>query len=401
MTRPGPAEVRPAELSTADAATAPLWRAVQALRLVTLLYAVGQQFASVRYYQHQQLSWVLIAVMAVWSGASAFMLSQWHFPDVARLRSWVVIGDHVVVTALIASTRLVADYGWYHGHQTLPTTLWVANAVVSAAILRGPLAGVLSGVLIASVIVTVREQWGQDVWADATAPVLVSIGLALGLAADTARRAQGQLERAVRLTAAAEERERLAREVHDGVLQVLSYIKRRGNEIGGPTEELAQRAAEQEVALRVLISEQGGHGDTGGADVDLRPLLTVHATPSVFVSTPGEPVPVGRWAAGEIAAVVANALSNVALHAGAEAKAYVLLEDTGDELIISVRDDGVGIAPGRLAEAEAEGRMGVSRSIIGRIETLGGTAVLLTEEAGGVGFGTEWEFRVPHTGGAG
>ncbi|MGW4771417.1 MacS family sensor histidine kinase [Nocardia sp. NPDC004278] len=400
MTRPDQTEVRPAELSAADAATAPLWRAVQALRLVTLLYAVGQQIASVQYYQHQQLSWVLIAVMAVWSGTSAFMLSQWHFPDVARLRWWVVIGDHVVVVALIASTRLVADYGWYHGHQTLPTTLWVANAVVSAAILRGPLTGVLSGVLIAAVIMTVRQQWGQDVWADATAPVLVSIGLALGLAADTARRAQGQLERAVRLTAAAEERERLAREVHDGVLQVLSYITRRGNEIGGSTEELAQRAAEQEVALRVLISEQGKHGDSGGADVDLRPLLTAYATPSVFVSTPGGPVRVGRWTAGEIAAAVANALSNVALHAGPEAKAYVLLEDTGDELIISVRDDGVGIAPGRLAEAEAEGRMGVSRSIIGRIETLGGTAVLLTEAAGGVGFGTEWEFRVPRTGGA-
>jgi signal transduction histidine kinase len=390
MTRPPEAE-----LSAADAATAPLWRAAQALRLVTLLYAVGQQIASVSYYQNQRLSWVLVALMAVWSGASALMLSAWHFPDVARLRRWVVIGDHVVVIALIASTRLVADYGWYHGHQTLPTTLWAANAVISAAILRGPIGGVLSGGLIAAVIVTVREQWGQDVWADATAPVLVSIGLALGLAANTARRAQGQLERATRLTAAAEERERLSREVHDGVLQVLSYIKRRGGEIGGPTEELARRAGEQEVALRVLLSEQGGRPDAGGADVDLRPLLTVHATPKVFVSTPGQPVLVGRWTAQEITAAVATALSNVVLHAGPDAKAYVLLEDTGDKLIISVRDDGVGIPAGRLAEAEAEGRMGVSRSIVGRIAALGGAADLLTEADGGVGFGTEWEFRVP------
>ncbi|MFQ6393402.1 MacS family sensor histidine kinase [Nocardia sp. KC 131] len=383
------------DLTPADAATAPLWRAAQALRLVTLLYAVGQQFASVSDYQNQRLSWVLIALMAVWSGASALMLSAWHFPDVARLRRWVVVGDHIVVIALIASTRLVADYGWYHGHQTLPTTLWAANAVISAAILCGPIWGVLSGTLIAAVIVTVRDQWGQDVWADATAPVLVSIGLALGLAADTARRAHGQLERAARLTAAAEERERLSREVHDGVLQVLSYIKRRGSEIGGPTTELAQRAGEQEVALRVLISEQGGPQDAGGVDVDLRPLLTVHATPEVFVSTPGQPVQVGRRTAQEIAAAVATALSNVTLHAGADAKAYVLLEDTGDELIISVRDDGVGIPAGRLAEAEAEGRMGVSQSIVGRIAALGGAADLLTEADGGVGFGTEWEFRVP------
>ncbi|MFE9579333.1 MacS family sensor histidine kinase [Nocardia sp. NPDC006044] len=388
---------RGAEPDSADVATTPLWRAAQALRLVTLLYAVLQQFASAPYYQNQRLSWVLIALMAVWSGASAIMLSQWRFPDVRRVRVWVVLGDHVVVIALMAATRLVADYDWYHGHQTLPTTLWAANAVIGAGVLRGPVAGVLSGVLIASVALTVRDQWGQDVWTDATVPVLVSVGLALGLAANTARRAQDQLERAVRLTAATEERERLSREVHDGVLQVLSYIKRRGTEIGGPTEELAQRAGEQEVALRVLITETADRGDSGGAEVDLRPLLTVHATPSVFVSTPGNPIPIGRWAGTEIAAAVATALSNVELHAGTDAKAYVLLEDTGEELVISVRDDGVGIPPGRLAEAEAEGRLGVSRSIIGRIEALGGTAAVLAEADGGVGFGTEWEFRVPRT----
>ncbi|WP_405160011.1 DUF5931 domain-containing protein [Nocardia sp. NBC_01499] len=389
--------MRGAEPRSADVATTPLWRAAQALRLVTLLYAVLQQVASAPNYQNQRLSWVLIALMAVWSGASAIMLSQWRFPDVRRVRVWVVFGDHVVVIGLMAATRLVADYDWYHGHQTLPTTLWATNAVIGAAILRGPFAGVLSGALIAAVALTVRDQWGQDVWTDATVPVLVSVGLALGLAANTARRAQDQLERAVRLTAATEERERLSREVHDGVLQVLSYIKRRGIEIGGPTEELAQRAAEQEVALRVLITETADRGDSGGAEVDLRPLLTVHATPSVFVSTPGNPVSIGRWAGAEIAAAVANALSNVALHAGPDAKAYVLLEDTGDELVISVRDDGVGIPPGRLAEAEAEGRLGVSRSMVGRIEALGGTAELLTENEGGVGFGTEWEFRVPRT----
>lgn len=389
--------IHTADLGPDDAAIAPLWRAAQAFRLVTLLYALGQQIASAPYYQNQRLSWVLFAVMVVWSGISALMLSQWHFPDVARrLRVWVVLGDQLVVIALIASTRLVSSDGWYRGHETLPTTLWIANAVLSAAVLWGPIAGVLSGLLMSAVVLTVKDQWGQDVWDDATAPVLVSVGLALGLAANTARRAHGQVEHAMRMTAAAEEREKLSREVHDGVLQVLSYIKRRGTEIGGPAEELAQRAGEQEVALRVLISEQGGmHRDTGGAEVDLRPLLTAQARLRVSVSTPGDPVPVGRWVARELEAAVANALSNVELHAGPDAKAYVLLEDTGAELIISVRDDGVGIAPGRLAEAEAEGRLGVSRSIIGRVAALGGTAALLTEADGGVGFGTEWEFRVP------
>ncbi|MEU4809492.1 DUF5931 domain-containing protein [Nocardia fluminea] len=382
-----------AELSSADAATAPLWRAAQAFRLVTLLYAIGQQIASVSYYEHPRLSWMLIAVMAIWSGSSALLLSQWYFPEATgKIRGWVVFGDQVVTIALIASTRLVADYDWYHGHQTLPTTLWIANSVISMAILRGPVAGVIAGLGMSAVVVTVREQWGQDVWGDATAPVLVSVGLALGLAANTARRAQGQLERALRITAAAQERERLAREVHDGVLQVLAFIKRRGDEIGGPAEELAQRAGEQEVALRVLLSEQAELPDPDSGEVDLRPLLTAHATPKVSVATPGDPVLVGRVVAQEIAAAVNTALSNVSLHAGADAKAYVLLEDTGEGLVVSVRDDGVGIAVGRLKAAEAEGRMGVSRSIVGRIEALGGTAELLTE---GEDLGTEWEFRIP------
>lgn len=368
---------------------------MQAFRLVTLLYAIGQQFASVPHYHNQRLSWMFIALMVVWSGVSAPALAQWHTTDVARTRRRVVLGDHIVVIGLIAATRLVADYDWYHGHQPLPTTMWATNAVISAAILRGPVAGVGSGSLIAVVIITVREQWGEDVWSDATAPVLVSVGLALGLAANTARRAQEQLQRAVRMTAAAEERERLAREVHDGVLQVLSYIKRRGSEIGGPTSELAWRAGEQEVALRMLLSEQGASADTGGGEVDLRSLLTGYATPRVSVSTPGEPVRIERRTAGEIAAAVATALHNVELHAGPDVRAYVLVEDTGTELIVSVRDDGVGIPAGRPAEAEAEGRMGVSRSIIGRIAALGGTAELLTE--GRVGEGTEWEFRVPRT----
>ncbi|MFC9662871.1 MacS family sensor histidine kinase [Nocardia sp. NPDC127606] len=382
-----------AELSSADAATAPLWRAAQAFRLVTLLYAIGQQIASVSYYEHPRLSWMLIAVMAIWSGSSALLLSQWYFPEATRkIRGWVVFGDQVVTIALIASTRLVADYDWYHGHQTLPTTLWIANSVISMAILRGPVAGVVAGLAMSAVVVTVRDQWGQDVWGDATAPVLVSVGLALGLAANTARRAQGQLERALRITAAAQERERLAREVHDGVLQVLAFIKRRGDEIGGPAQELARRAGEQEVALRVLLSEQAELPDSGSGEVDLRPLLTAHATPKVSVATPGDPVLVGRVVAQEIAAAVNTALSNVSLHAGPDAKAYVLLEDTGDGLVVSVRDDGVGIATGRLEAAEAEGRMGVSRSIIGRIESLGGSAELLTE---GEDLGTEWEFRIP------
>ncbi|NMN95683.1 MacS family sensor histidine kinase [Antrihabitans stalactiti] len=367
---------------------APLWRASQAFRLVTLAYAVTYQVSSVPNYSNAKLSWAIVGVMAIWSGVSAVALTHATVP-----RWWVVLADQFVIAAIMIATRAVSEHDWYTANQTIATTLWAANAVLSAAILCGPWIGVLSGLGIALVSLSVKEAINSEVWRDATIPMLVSAGLAIGLASSTATRAHAQLERAVRLAAATEERERLAREVHDGVLQVLAYVQRRGTEIGGPAAELAQKAGEQEVALRVLISEQGAgaSSDAGGGAVDLRPLLRTQARTSVSISAPGDPVLVSRHIGTELAAAVATALSNVELHAGPRAKAFVLVEDVGDDVIVSVRDDGSGIAPGRLDEAEAEGRLGVSRSIRGRIEGLGGTADLFTEPGGG----TEWEFRVP------
>ncbi|RIS90678.1 ATP-binding protein, partial [Mycobacteroides abscessus] len=162
-------------------------------------------------------------------------------------------------------------------------------------------------------------------------------------------------------------------------------------EIGGPTAELAAIAGEQEIALRELIS---GATQTTLADdelVDLRPLLRTQASTTVSVSAPGAPVLIGQHMASELAAVVRSALSNVALHAGPQAHAYVLIEDLADSVVVTVRDDGSGIADGRLDQAEREGRMGVSRSILGRVADLGGAVLLETAP----GAGTEWEITVP------
>ncbi|WP_415847391.1 ATP-binding protein [Tsukamurella strandjordii] len=72
-------------------------------------------------------------------------------------------------------------------------------------------------------------------------------------------------------------------------------------------------------------------------------------------------------------------------------KAYLLVEDVGEAVLVTVRDDGAGIAPGRLDEARAEGRLGVSESIVGRMRELGGRAELTTD----IGEGVEWELWIP------
>jgi signal transduction histidine kinase len=69
----------------------------------------------------------------------------------------------------------------------------------------------------------------------------------------------------------------------------------------------------------------------------------------------------------------------------------VLLEDLGDRVVVSVRDEGPGVTEERLAQAEREGRLGVSQSIRGRMVDLGGSAELVSRP----GQGSEWELSVP------
>ncbi len=365
----------------------PIWRAAQIFRLATVVYAVGVQISSDGHYERRALSWALIAVLLIWSGVAGTMLAfGW------RSRVKIVIAEQVITMALMWSTRLVAPPDFFHTHQTLPTTIWVANAVASAALLWGPWLGMASGVVMGFGSMAVRGDL-LDIGQVPTVPVLLTVGLAVGTVSTAVRRAREQIERAIRMRAATAERERLAREVHDGVLQVLALVRRRGNEIGGEAAELARLAGEQERELRALVSRQAAVAgpDPGGGQVDLQQRLRAVVPTDVEVSAPGDAVPVTRHVAEELAAVVCTALDNVERHAGSGAKAFILVEDLGDQVVVTVRDDGVGIPEGRLAEARRQGRMGVSSSIRGRVEDLGGSATLHTAP----GEGTEWELQIP------
>src|SRR5690606_41926592 len=119
--------------------------------------------------------------------------------------------------------------------------------------------------------------------------------------------------------AATRERERLARRIHDSVLQVLAMVQRRGGELGGEAAELGRLAGAQEAALRSLsgsrprVPEAGassGAAAAGGAEVDLRSALTGHASPSVTVSTPATEVQLAAHADRQEEAVGAAAHGN-------------------------------------------------------------------------------------------
>lgn len=366
---------------------APLWRAAQVFRLLSWGYAVYFQASKNAELDRPVLGWVLFGVLTVWTLACGVAYLQ----GFGRRRGWV-LAEAAMVVALMASTLLVASEQWVLANQSWPTTLWATNAVVSAAILAGPVAGMGMGLAVMATAAALKGAIAVDLVRSPTILIELSVGLAIGMAANTARRAHAEVERAARLSAALAERERLSRHVHDGVMQVLAMVARRGREIGGETAQLAEAAGEQERALRRLLSAVDIEPDmAAAADGDLGLLLRRHATDRVSVSVPAAAVYLDPVVAAEVEAATINALTNVERHAGSGARAYVLLEDLGDEVVVSIRDDGPGIPAGRLEAAIGEGRVGVSKSIQGRLAALGGHAEL-TAPAGG---GTEWEFTVP------
>ncbi len=93
-------------------------------------------------------------------------------------------------------------------------------------------------------------------------------GPIVGLMVDSLLRSATRTAAAERAAAAAAERTRLARAVHDGVLQVLALVQRRGPDLGPDGVELGRLAGEQEHALRALIRQQDAVGPTPGV-VDL------------------------------------------------------------------------------------------------------------------------------------
>jgi len=161
----------------------------------------------------------------------------------------------------------------------------------------------------------------------------------------------------------------------------------------GAAAELGRLAGQQEAALRSLV---GGPATSSAGEADLRTLLLPIQSDQVTVSVPAQTVRLEKTAAGELTSAVRAALDNVRRHCGERARAWVLVEDEPGEVTVTVRDDGPGIPDGRLAEAAAAGRLGVTQSICGRLHDLGGSATISSVP----GEGTEVEFRLPRPAGS-
>ena len=246
--------------------------------------------------------------------------------------------------------------------------------------------------------IQIQRKDGNEMWASVSARAIRDAGDELvgfeGTVEDISERKQA--ERALREIREAERR-RIARELHDGVLQDLTYALQSLQVIGRiPPSE---RGGETERQIEALRRAVGGLRDaiyelrleSAQAQTLARTLVSIvelnrQMTPErefELVVEKGFPASISGPASLEVTRVVQEALANVRRHSGAS-RARVTLGTAGGEAWVEVEDDGRGFEPG---ETAGMGLVGMRE----RAHALGGTL----EVDGERGEGTRVLLRVP------
>lgn len=354
-----------------------MFRALAVLRVVVLVNAVGWNLYRFSSF-HSRLGGALaVAVMVVWTVVA---LRQYAVPG--RRTAVLLVADLAVTMGVLLATPALKGAEF---RSTVPG-YWILGALFAWSIRYRTVGGGFAGLLLAIADLAQRSALHRSDWGNGF--LLPVGGAAVGFVCASLQRLAAERDAAQRLAAVAEERARLARAVHDGVLQVLALVQRRGREVP-EIADLGELAGEQERALRALVLAEDTPAH--GGRLDLTSALTwLQRSPSVTVSTPAFPVLLPAHVVRELVAAAGACLDNVRTHVGEDAPAWLLLQAFPERVELSVRDEGAGIPPGRLEEAAATGRLGVAESIRGRLADIGGRAVLSTGP-----LGTEWELIVP------
>lgn len=373
-----------------------MWRSITAFRWLALAWLTGVAVAEPA-FEPRVATFALVIAIGVWT----LGLTRQRKPP----ERWILVGDLAVCFTINLATGLLAPPGRIET-VSMFGLVYSYVAVFSVGGAYGPGAGAAGGLAmsVSYLLSIVMNGVGLQ---DAVIVALLlgtvgppAAGLALGLISNLLHRlyrataeAIDEGQRAARL----EERESMARQIHDSVLQVLALIHKRGMELSESDSpgrqdiaELAGMARDQEVALRGLFLRSEPTAPAGEAS--LRSALEAAVAPvrdlEVVVSAVG-PVWLPRRLMSELVAAVSEAMANVAEHSGAT-RVTVFADEVGGEVQVTVRDNGSGFDFDE-GQLRSQGKFGVLNSMKGRVEALGGKMSIESSP----GRGTEVEFRVP------
>jgi len=242
------------------------------------------------------------------------------------------------------------------------------------------------------------EKAGGQAFTTRDEETLVRFASAAGLAIDNA-----ELDRQLRFLAVAEERVRIAHELHDGVAQVLAYVNTKAQAVGefldsGRVPEAQEQLRQLAKAAREVYADaregilglrSGGDGGSFG-DVLGTFLDSWHQQSGIAVegSVSREDLGLGPGAELQLMRILQEALANVRKHSGAD-RVLVALERRSDKVVALVEDSGAGFDPGRL------GRSGFPRFGLATMRERAESAGALLEIDSRPGKGTRVRVELP------
>ncbi len=372
-----------------DARTAELLAGINILRGLTLVWAFAVAVIDARsgVMSHLLVGFAMLAAMAVWTVATTTMARATPSP-LART-------PVIVIDVLGAATVVSMDWFLYDGtHPVSFGSAWPLGAVITAGVVRGAGIGAGAGVVVGSAGVlgaaSTDRLDGRLMALSGTIVLFAVAGAVSGWLAGRLRSAESEV-------AMARARDQVARTLHDGVLQTLAVIQRRGSD-----PELVTLARDQERELRSFLESGPVDGwprprvaamgaTKAGRDVapEIRRVAGVverrHGVrvDVVVIDACTAPAPTLDALAG----AAGEALNNAAKYAHAtRITASVDVDETGSGVVVAIVDDGVGFDP----EAPTTGT-GLERSVRGRIAEVGGRVTVRSKP----GIGTEVEIWVP------
>lgn len=346
--------------------------------------------------------WRVAAVLLVTAVATALELSVLtRRPGVVRRRTAVVAVDAVPGLLVLALSHGGMAYfcfaagstalsGALSGMRALPW--WVVQAAAAFAVAAELLR---------------RLQPPADM-----AAFVMALPMTLVLAGIGGATAKAALERymdlmvatatAAQVSAAASERSRLARELHDSVAKTLRGVSfaalalpeslRRSAGLAEQLADTVSRGAEAasheaRVLVHALRVDEPGRPFTETVELICRTWSADCGIPVSVVAQGPDPAVDVRY---EIARVLQESLTNVQRHARAS-RAGVTMVSTGGAVELTIDDDGVGCAEQRDPRAlQAAGHFGIV-GMVERASSVGGTVRV----GPAVPFGTRVVMRVP------
>jgi signal transduction histidine kinase len=318
---------------------------------------------------------VLLVVIALIYTATATLL--WQRRSDVLLHPAMVIGELAIGAALLTFDGFVREPNTVFSTGQSLGSVWPLTGVISAGVAFGPWGGGTAGVGLGacrylSTVLNRVEHYG-----DGRGLSLTSTTVFYAMAGAVFGYVYLLLTRAREEVAAARAREEVARTLHDGVLQTLALVERKATD-----PALARLAREQERDLRSYL-----FGDRQAAPTDLGAAL--RAAAGKFEDVYGGRAQVlvaddlstlSPHQVEALVGAVGEALTNAGKHGDAPRVVVYVEDDDAGRVFCSVKDDGPGFDPATTPEG-----VGITRSIRGRIEPLGGQVDI----AAAVGSGTE------------